>query len=175
MPRHPVAAVAIRGVWWRHSRPGHEPLGSPIPPASGRWQRGKTVGAIYLGDCSATAWAEWYRYLAEWGLPPARGLPRALWRFEVDLARVADLSSPEALAAAGLAAPRPDRTDWPPYQALGERLFADGFQAVLAPSAARPGGRALCVFRSEGLIGVTPVPPPQLTVEPPVPPRGMTT
>src|ERR1700739_4166048 len=34
------------------------------PPSSGRWQRGKTVAAIYLADEEATAWAEWYRVVS---------------------------------------------------------------------------------------------------------------
>jgi hypothetical protein len=29
------------------------------------------VEAVYLADCEATAWAEWYRALAEAALPPA--------------------------------------------------------------------------------------------------------
>jgi RES domain-containing protein len=172
--RHP-AAVAIRGIWWRHAPPGADPWHPYAIPSSNRWQRGVHVAALYLADSPDTAWAEWYRHLAEWALAPLEVLPRELWRFAVELDRVADLSTAEALEAVGLAPPRPTSEDWPPYQSVGERLFADGFQAVLAPSAARLGGRALCVFRAGRLRGVTPVPPPELTVEPPVPPRGMTT
>jgi hypothetical protein len=78
-------------------------------------------------------------------------------------------------APLGLAVPRPVSNDWPPYQRVGERLFADGFRGVLAPSAARPSGRALRVFDPLRVTGVTPRRPPVLIVEPPAPPRGMTT
>ncbi len=52
------------------------------------------VGAFYLAGDEETAWAEWYRQLAELGIPPAKSLPRDLWRIGVDLDRVADLSTP---------------------------------------------------------------------------------
>ena len=38
------------------------------------------------------------RWLAEIAIPPMRQLPRDLWRFEVDVEPVADLSTPERLA-----------------------------------------------------------------------------
>jgi hypothetical protein len=40
-----------------------------------RWQRGAIVDAVYLGDAAETVWAEWYRHLAEAGIPPAARLP----------------------------------------------------------------------------------------------------
>jgi RES domain-containing protein len=176
MASHTVAAGTARGVWWRHTRAHHGPLGQPDPPVSGRWQRGDVVAAVYLADSPDTAWAEWYRYLAEWSMPPLDDLPRALWRLAVDLDRVADLSTTAALDAVGLAAPRPSSDGWQPFQAVGERCFAAGYRAILAPSAARPTGRVLCVFRTVAPPpGVRPCPPPERVDVPPVPPRGLTT
>jgi RES domain-containing protein len=176
MPSPDPAAVAIRGSWWRHAPLAGDPWYLPAIPASNRWQRGTAVAALYLADSPATVWAEWYRHLAERALEPLAALPRALWRWDVDLDRVADLGTPAALASAGLARPRPGRDDWPHYQRAGEVLHAGGWPALVAPSAARPAGRVLCVFRAVPRpAGVRPCPPPARVDAPPVPPRGMTT
>jgi RES domain len=175
MPPPEPAAVAIRGTWWRHAPLGGDPWHQPAVPASNRWQRGHVAAALCLADSPATAWAEWYRHLAESAMPPMQTLPRELWRWQVDLEPVADLRSPEALAAQRLAAPRPARTGRPPFQRTGERLHAAGWPALVAPSAARPGGFVLCVFRTERLAGLEPVPPSERIDEPPAPPRGMST
>jgi RES domain-containing protein len=170
------AAVAIRGDWWRHARLGGDPWHRPAVPASNRWQRGDVVAALYLADSPETAWAEWYRHLAERAVPPMQTLPRALWRWTVDLERVADLRTPEALATVGLPVPRPGRADWPAFQRAGEGLHAAGWPALVAPSAARPDGLVLCVFRAVARpAGVEPCPPPERVDEPPAPPRGMRT
>jgi hypothetical protein len=44
-----------------------------------------------------TAWAEWYRALAGFAIPPDRQMPRDLWRGQIDTHDVADLSRAEAL------------------------------------------------------------------------------
>jgi RES domain-containing protein len=165
-----VDAIALTAeTWWRHARVGLRFAAVPTPPPDGRWQHGAVAVALYLADSEATAWAEHYRALAERGLPPAEGFPRNLWRCVVSLARVADLSSLERLAAVGLSAPRPMHSDWPPFQRVGEQLFAEGWGAVLAPSAARPEeGRSLAVFRRDGgFPGVRPPRRPRRVNAPP--------
>jgi hypothetical protein len=94
-----VDAASVSGVWFRHVPAGGEPLFRPERPADGRWQRGEVVEGFYLADSEETAWAEWYRALAELAIPPMRQLPRDLWRFEVEIQRVADLSPPRGLRA----------------------------------------------------------------------------
>lgn len=134
---------------------------------------------FYLADSAETAWAEWYRALAELGLPPHRSLPRELWAMRLDVT-VADLSTPEKLAEVGLHVPGPSRSGWAAYQLVGEAIAADGWAGLVAPSAARPRALAVCLFRREhqegsGLRGVTPLPPPEHLTNAPVPPQGMTT
>jgi RES domain-containing protein len=171
-----VIAVAVTGTWWRHVPAGGDPAHRTDPPADGRRQRGATVPAIYLASDADTCWAEWYRRLAEDAVAPLDALPRDLWRFAVMLDDVAALDSDERLAAVGLRPGVPSRADWPAYQAVGERLSSDGYAGVLYASAARPGGRALCVFRpGRALPGMRAVPPPDRMSEPPVPPRGLRT
>jgi RES domain-containing protein len=169
-----VDPAPVRGVWFRHVPAGSEPLHRPELPGSARWQRGEVVEGFYLADSEETTWAEWYRWLAEFAIPPMRQLPRDLWRFEVDVQRVADLSTARRLARVKLDPPIPDRRQWPAYQTVGERLFAEGWTGVLFASAARSESLALCLFRSsEELRGVRPVPPPSRHDEPPAPPRGL--
>ena len=93
-------------------------------------------------------WAEWYRWLAEAGLPPQHGLPRDAWQWEISLPDVADLSDDTRLARVGLPLLEPTRLQWATFQPVGEQLHADGWPALLAASAARPAGRVLCVFRT---------------------------
>jgi RES domain-containing protein len=172
----PPQAAAISGTWWRHVPAGYGPWQRPPVARQARWQRGSTVDALYFADQPETAWAEWYRALAERALPPLRGMPRDLWGWSIDLPRVADLRGEAGLAAHGLALPRPTRAEWPAFQAAGEALHAAGWPALVAPSAARPGSVVLCVFRAtERPSGVAPLPPPERIDDPPPPPRGMTT
>lgn len=171
-----VETTSISGIWWRHIPGGGDVHYEPDPPADSRWQRGDVVDALYLADSEDTAWAEWYRALAETGLPPQQALPRDLWRWEISLPNVADLSTPEKLGQVGLPRPTPARNQWPAFQQLGEALYTDGCPAVLSPSAARPDAQVLCLFRPERIVpGAVPIPPPETFAEPPFVPQGMRT
>jgi RES domain-containing protein len=170
-----VDAVAVRGTWYRHIPHRGRLSHRPDPAPDGRWQRGAVVEGFYLADSEATAWAEWYRQLAEYGIPPMRQIPRNLWRWEVSV-RVANLRTRARLARVGLVPPLPWRTSWPRYQEVGDALFADGWAGLVTPSAARPGGRVLCLFRTAARVeGAKAVPPPKVYRHPPSPPTGMTT
>jgi RES domain-containing protein len=170
-----VAAVVVRGRWVKHTYPGSQPLPERDPPPDNRWQRGEVVDALYLADSETTAWAEWYRHLAERAIPPLAQMPRELWTWQVDV-EVADLSSPKHLAAVGLTPPSPGRSDWKRYQRIGEQLSKDGWTGLLAPSAARRDGKILCLFRDKrGVHGAKPHPPPRRVTEPPPPPTGLRT
>ncbi|MGH3017412.1 MAG: RES domain-containing protein [Gaiellaceae bacterium] len=134
------------------------------------------VDALYLADEEATLWAEWYRHLAERGLPPMFKLPRDVWRHRVAASRVADLTNASRLGRVGLNLPVPGRESWRPYQTVGEQLWREGWPGLLAPSAARPDGRVLCVFVDDpGALPVRPVGRPRVVSEPPAPPTGMRT
>lgn len=164
----------MRGIWYRHIPHRGRVWWRSDPPPNGRWQRGSVVAGFYLADSRETAWAEWYRRLAELGLRPERQLPRDLWRMRVDVDHVADLSNERRLAAVGLSLPRPVGRDWPAFEAVGEQLYAEGRRGILAPSAARPEGRILCLFREEDTVeGVKPVPPPAIYRRPPTSPTGV--
>lgn len=170
-----VAAIAVRGRWLKHTFPGSAALPVREPPPDNRWQRGDVVDALYLADSEETVWAEWYRHLAERAIPPLAQMPRELWTWEVDV-EVADLSTTERLSAMGLPLPAPGRSSWPTVQKAGERLFADGWPGLLAPSAALPTGKVLCLFRDEdGVPNAEPTSSPRRVSEPPPPPSGLRT
>jgi RES domain-containing protein len=134
------------------------------------------VDALYLADEEDTLWAEWYRHLAERGVPPMHHLPRDVWRFRVPRLDVADLTTAEQLALVGLSPPTPGRASWPSCQDVGETLWRDGWRGLVAPSAARPGGVVLCLFAQDpATLPAEPVPPPSVVTAPPVPPTGMRT
>ena len=169
-------AASAAGRWFKHARRGAGALPRRDPPPDNRWQRGAVVDALYLADEEATAWAEWYRHLAESGLPPESQMPRHLWTWEVGAVDVADLSTGDRLARVGLSPPRPGRRTWPPYQDVGETLWREGWPGLVAPSAARPDHLVLCLFRAgETVPGARPVGRPRLVRRVPTPPTGMAT
>lgn len=121
----------VRGRWVKHTYPGSLPLPERDPAPDNRWQRGHIVDDLYLADNDETAWAEWYRHLAE-----------------------------RMIADTGLRASTPGRSSWRAFQRVGEQLWKDGWAGLIAPSAARPAGKVLCLFRNaQGVPGTQPVPP----------------
>jgi RES domain-containing protein len=163
-------------MWLRQIPHGADPRTRPLPAGDNRWQRGDVVDALYLADEEETLWAEWYRHLAERGIPPLQQLPRDVWRHRVRMLEIADLSDASQLARVGLTIPRPGRKGWPSYQTVGEVLWNEGWNGLLAPSAARPDGVVLCLFVEDPkVLPAQPVAPPSVVAEPPVPPTGMRT
>ena len=140
-----VDPTAVTGTWFRHVPAGLDARYRPPDPADNRWQRGSVVDVLYFADSEATVWAEWYRFLAEAGLPPRLGLPRDLWRWKIELPQVADLGDDSRLDRVGLAPMRPTRRQWPAFPAVGEQLYADGWRALVsAPRRGRRAGRCAC-------------------------------
>jgi RES domain-containing protein len=168
--------IHVQGTWWRITRAATDPLFWSAEPSDGRWQKGSVIRALYLGDSEATCWAEWYRHTSEAGVPPEQRLPAAIWRMEVDVDEVADLTAPGILAGEGIARLDPTRRQWPKTQPIGVSLWREGARGVLAPSAAREGGRVLAIFRpAESIDGVRAVPPPKRYSKLPALPPGLRT
>lgn len=169
-----VDAVHVSGEWIRHAPHRSDLLGRSVEPTDGRWQRGEIVRGLYLADEPATAVAEWYRWFAERGLPPAHAIPHDhhVWQLDLELA---DLRSVARLAKLALELPAPGRATWPPYQDVGETLWREGWAGLITRSAARPEAFVVCVIADDWppagcvpkrIVEVDEVPPP---------PTGMTT
>jgi RES domain-containing protein len=62
-------------------------------------------------------------------------LPRVLYRYQVTLDRVLDLTSTETLEHLGVTTAQIIGTDLVPPRAIGEAAHATGFEAIRAPSA----------------------------------------
>lgn len=169
-----VDLTAVGGRWLRHVPAGADPQSRPLPPADNRWQRGDVVDALYLCDEADCVWAEWYRHLAERGLPPHVSLPRDLWTYEIEALQAVDLRTPEQLARVGLPVPAPGRRGWPRFQAVGEQLHAAGHAGIITASAARPRSVVLAVFLPAPET-VRPVGRPRRVDRVPAPPTGMRT
>ena len=171
-----VDTGSVHDTFVRHIPHGGDPLYQPPEPTDGRWQRGTTVAAWYLADEPDTAWVEWYRALAGTGLPPTQAMPRDLWRWRIDLNRVALLDDDSRLSRVGLPPPSPTVRQWLACQHVGDALHGEGYNALLVASAARPEHRNLVVLRTARQpIGCTPQPPSTLVVDVPPVPRGMRT
>lgn len=171
-----VDSASLSGTWWRQIPAGGDVFHEPEDPADNRWQRGAVIEGLYFADSEVTLWAEWYRALAEAGLPPQHGLPRDVWKWEISLRDVADLSTEDRLARVGLPPPEPTRRQWSAFQQVGEDLHRGKWPAVVAPSAARPDGQVLCVFRTTREVpGIRPIPPPMTVDDPPAVPSGLRT
>jgi RES domain-containing protein len=167
-----VDAVEAGGDWIRHAPHRSSLLGRASVPTDGRWQRGRTVGALYLADERETAVAEWYRYLAERGLPATHAIPHDHHVWSVEL-KVANLSDTDRLARVGFDPPVPSRRTWPSFQDTGETLWREGWAGLLAPSAARPDHGVLCVFTTSWPpTGCTPLRSVEIA-ELPSPPRNL--
>lgn len=93
-----------------------------LPAAAGSTVRRSRQ--IYLADEEETAWAEWYRVLAEIALPPTHGMPRDLWRWAIAVNDIADLSTLAKLARLDLPPLQPSRRNWLPFQAVGSSCTA---------------------------------------------------
>jgi RES domain-containing protein len=169
-----VDSAHVSGEWIRHAPRGSDLLGCSTEPNDGRWQHGDVVRGLYLADEPATAIAEWYRWLAERGLPPGHAIPHDhhVWSLDLELA---DLRSPHQLEALGLDLPAPGRRTWPPFQAVGEGLWREGWHGLITRSAARPEAFVVCAFANDWPPrGCVPKQAVEIS-EVPVPPTGMTT
>ena len=88
--------TSFSGDAFRHQGPGYPPLnveGSRIH--GGRWNPRESFPVLYLALSVATAAAEFYRLADRQGIEAARLLPRRLYRYEVQLSAVSDLTQIE--------------------------------------------------------------------------------
>jgi hypothetical protein len=126
--------------------PLYHNAGVPIPDQeSGRWHRRGDGWAQYFSLAPLGAWAECARYFSVRSERQARELRRNLWLVFVRETQIADLSSFDDYARAGLdpelAIGAHERS-----QELADELKQHGYRGVLSPSAALPGVTNLTLF-----------------------------
>ena len=134
----PIARVHVGGTWTRHVPAGGEALSTRRRGTPGRFHRPGEI-ALYLADGPETAWAEWYRALAERAQAPNDDVPRDVHRISVCLSDVVDISSAAARQAVGLPVRmRPAVSQWRAFQEFASSMRAEGAQAVLQFGCAHP-------------------------------------
>ncbi|MBV9193915.1 MAG: RES family NAD+ phosphorylase [Solirubrobacterales bacterium] len=169
-----IRRVPVSGTWVRHVPAGGRALGTGRRGTAGRFHRPGEI-ALYLADSMETAWAEWYRALAERGRSPADDLPRDVYRISVRLRDVVDVSAAAGRKGLGLPAQmRPAASQRPAFQELAATLRAEEAQGVLYRSAARSRAPCLCVFEP-GLSMLRIEGEPMRVLSRPPPPRGLRT
>jgi RES domain-containing protein len=127
---------AATGAAFRHVSPSFDPLsaeGARI--GGGRFNPAGSFPVLYLCRTRACAVAE-LRRLGERQRVGLEGLlPRYLYRFEVALERVLDLSDASTRLHAGIGLDSVTGPDWTACQELGVVALALGIQAIECPSA----------------------------------------
>jgi RES domain-containing protein len=118
-------------------RPNSEP---------GRWHRAGDAATQYLSTTVDGAWAELIRAESLHSEQEAALVRMPMWVAEVHVQRIADYATFERAAAAGFPPEALIDDDHSRCRAEGRRLREEGFQGVLAPSAALPGSLNLTLF-----------------------------
>lgn len=137
--------IAYTGGVFRHVASGRHPLsGAGARSQGGRWNPPQSFATLYLADAKVTVEAEFRRMAERQGLDPGQFLPRRIYRLEVELQAVVDMTRPASLtptlAGLDLSAENLSAT-----QAVGEAAQYLGREAILAPSATGA-GLVLAVF-----------------------------
>jgi RES domain-containing protein len=144
-----VAAAPLRpfaGQGWRHVAPHYEPLsGEGARIHGGRFNPPGSFPVLYLCQSRPCAVAELQR-LGERQVVGVEGLlPRVLYRYEITLDRVLDLTVDEVRAEVGRSMEVLIGTDWTTCQEFGLTLHTLGGQGINSPSATGV-GQVLAVF-----------------------------
>jgi RES domain-containing protein len=140
----PLSPLAGQG--WRHLAPNYEPLsGEGARIHGGRFNPPGSFPVLYLCQSRPCVVAELQR-LGERQVIGVEGLlPRMLYRYEVTLDRVLDLTVDEVRAEVGLSLDILTGPDLTTCQELGVTLHALGAQGIKSPSATGV-GEVLAVF-----------------------------
>lgn len=144
--------MRIRRTVWRHVPAGTEPLHLGwIELARGRWNTQRPrLACLYTALTPDGAVAEYRKHFTDAGLSGiGRTQPRDLVSIHVDVAPVLNLTDESELERRGLsttALTGPRRAAYPLCHRVALEAVADGFRAILAPSAALAGERVLLVY-----------------------------
>jgi len=128
---------AFAGTGWRHLGPLHDPLsGEGARLNGGRFNPPDSFAVLYLCTSRPCAVAEMRRLGERQGIGVENLLPRVLYRYEIQLERVLDLTAAEDARRVGISRQVLTGPDWSECQALGVVAHALGIQAIRSPSAA---------------------------------------
>ena len=135
---------AWQGTVYRHMFGTHPPERRNTTGA--RWN-GPPAEAIYASTERETALAEAAHYISLQPLQPKA--KRTLYTIEVSLMTVVDLTPPGRLKALGITDDVLSGDDHAPCRLIGNAVNWLGHDALLVPSARRPSGTNLVIFRQD--------------------------
>ena len=123
--------------------------------ADGRWNLIGTMRLSYTAMAPETALAEALAHVRYFRLPISKALPRVLVQLRLKAQHVLDLRDGKVRKALRLSAKTIKKLDWHAEnqkgveaitQAWGQAFAGAGFDAVIVPSAADPGGANILIF-----------------------------
>ncbi|MBA3360622.1 MAG: RES family NAD+ phosphorylase [Acidimicrobiia bacterium] len=131
-----VEPAVYRGSGYRHQSPGYDPLaGEGARIIGSRFNPANSFPVLYLCTSRACAVAEFKRLGEQHVIGGSGLLPRELYKYQVQLSRVLDLTSPTTLAMIGIEPSRLVGPDWSECQQLGQDAYTAGFHAIRSRSA----------------------------------------
>lgn len=132
-----LPTITVAAATYRHITPGRLPLsGEGARIQGGRWNPPESFPTLYLALTVDTVIAEFARLAVKTGRQTTDFLPRELYRVDVELTAVLDLTDPAALAALGVTAAALSAEDASLPRAIGDAAHYLGIEAVQARSAA---------------------------------------
>ena len=121
---------------WRHLPPEYDPLsGEGARLHGGRFNPPASFPVLYICQGRPCAVAELKRLGERQAIGVEGLLPRALYRYEIDLDRILDLTDVDVRAQVGLGVDALIGPDWTACQELGVAAHALGVRGINSPSA----------------------------------------
>ena len=134
---------------FRVVKAGIDPLSTKGSEANGgRYNDRGVPGVLYTAAEESTATAEVVRGLRARGVDPRNFGPQDWWVYEIRIrvGKVLDLGDAATRSAAGVTEDALVANDTSETRRIGRYARENGFQAVRAPSAAKPGKENLVLF-----------------------------
>ncbi|HZA40872.1 MAG TPA: RES family NAD+ phosphorylase [Actinomycetota bacterium] len=126
----------FRGDGFRQQAPKYDPLsGEGARRRGGRFNPPRSFPVLYLCTTRACTVAEFLRAGNRHAIGPEGLLPRQLFRYEVGLDRIVDLTDASMLEQLGLAVPDLVGEDLSLTRSIGEAAHALGIQSIRSRSA----------------------------------------
>lgn len=132
-----LPGVSYEGAGYRQQAPEFDPLsGEGARRKGGRFNPPDSFSVLYLCSTRACAVAEFYRAGNRLAIGPEGLLPRHLFRYEIQLDQVLDLTRTENLEQLGVSPSDLVGEDLSVTRSIGEGAHSLGIQAIRSPSAA---------------------------------------
>jgi RES domain-containing protein len=129
---------AFKGDGYRQPSPRYEPLsGEGARLRGGRFNPPNSFSVLYLCTTRACAVAEFRRFADRHPIGAEAFLPRVLFRYEIELASLLDLTDGDVLSQLDIEPASLLDDDWTLTQEIGELAHQFGFQGVVNTSATR--------------------------------------